>query len=304
MKPVRHLVLGQVELAELEIHVAPLGHRQRVAVGLGEVLEDRAHLVGRLHVELVARELPAVGIAHGRAGLDAEQRLVSARVIRLEIVRVVGATEGGADGAGDLDGALGHRDLLLEAVRLHLHEVVVLAEHLLVPARGLERLGLVPGGELPAHLGVEAAREHEQPVRVLGQQLPVHPRLVVVALEVGLGDQLHEVGVTGPGAREHRAVARALVAAVLARALEAAARGHVELAAQDRLHPRLLAGGVEVHRAEEVAVIGEREGRELQRLGALDQLLEAGRAVQQAVLGVDVQMDEVGVFQGGLFQLA
>ena len=51
-------------------------------------------------------------------------------------------------------------------------------------------------------------------------------------------------------------------------------------------------------------MIGEREGRELQRLGALDQLLEAGRAVQQAVLGVDVQMDEVGVFQGGLFQLA
>jgi hypothetical protein len=51
-------------------------------------------------------------------------------------------------------------------------------------------------------------------------------------------------------------------------------------------------------------VVGEGQGRELQRLGAIDQLLETGRAVQQAVLGVDVQMDEVGVFQGGLFQLA
>jgi hypothetical protein len=51
-------------------------------------------------------------------------------------------------------------------------------------------------------------------------------------------------------------------------------------------------------------VVGERQGRELQRLGALDQLLEPGRAVQQAVLGVDVQMDEVGVFQEDLFQLA
>jgi len=51
-------------------------------------------------------------------------------------------------------------------------------------------------------------------------------------------------------------------------------------------------------------VVGEGQGGELQRLGTLDQLLEAGRAVQQAVLGVDVEMDEVGVFQGGLFQLA
>jgi len=50
-------------------------------------------------------------------------------------------------------------------------------------------------------------------------------------------------------------------------------------------------------------VVGECQGRELQRLGALDQLLEPGRAVQQAVLGVDVQMDEVGVFQGEFFQL-
>jgi len=51
-------------------------------------------------------------------------------------------------------------------------------------------------------------------------------------------------------------------------------------------------------------VVGEGEGRELERLGAVDQLLEAGRAVQQAVLGVDVQVDEVGVLQGDLFQLA
>jgi len=51
-------------------------------------------------------------------------------------------------------------------------------------------------------------------------------------------------------------------------------------------------------------VVGERQGRELQRAGALDQLLETGRTVQQAVLGVDVQMDEVRVFQGGLSQLA
>jgi hypothetical protein len=51
-------------------------------------------------------------------------------------------------------------------------------------------------------------------------------------------------------------------------------------------------------------VVGQRQGRKLERPGALDELLEAGRPVQQAVLGVDVQMNEVGVFQGALFYLA
>jgi hypothetical protein len=51
-------------------------------------------------------------------------------------------------------------------------------------------------------------------------------------------------------------------------------------------------------------VVGERESRELQRLRAIDQLLETGRAVQQAVLGVDVQMNEVRMFQGDFFQVA
>jgi hypothetical protein len=181
-------------------------------------------------------------------------------------------------------------------VRLHLHEVVVLAEHLLVPPRGLERLGLVPGRELAAHLGVEAAGEHQQPVGVLGQQLAVDAGLVVVALEVGLGDELHQVGVARRGAGEHRAVARTLVAAVLARPLESAARGHVELGAQDRLHPGLAACGVEVHRAEEVAVVGEGQRGELERLGPIDQLLEARRTVEQAVFRVHVQVHEVAVF--------
>jgi hypothetical protein len=51
-------------------------------------------------------------------------------------------------------------------------------------------------------------------------------------------------------------------------------------------------------------VVGEGQGRELERLGAIDQLLETGGAVQQAVLRVNVQMDEVGVFQGDFFQVA
>ena len=71
------------------------------------------------------------------------------RVAALEIVRVVRADDRGADRLGDPQG-LGHDPfLLLEPVRLHLHEVVVLAEDLLVPARGLPRPHGVAGAEYP-----------------------------------------------------------------------------------------------------------------------------------------------------------
>ncbi len=213
----------------------------------------------------------------------------------LEIVGVVGPADRRAERLADPERAFRDPLLLREPVGLHLHEVVVLAEDLLVPARRLPRLGLLPRRQEAAHLRVEASGQHEQTVRVLGEQLPVHPGLVVEALQVGLRDQLHEVGMARAVADQHGAVARALVAAVLARALEPAAGRDVQLAAQDRLHPGLLAARVEVHAPEEIAVVGERDGGESQRLGLADELLELGRAVEQAVLRVDVQVDEVGV---------
>ncbi len=94
---------------------------------------------------------------------------------------------------------------------------------------------------------------------------------------------------------ENRAVAGALVAAVLTRALEPAAGRDVQLAAQDRLHPAPLAGRVEVHAPEEIAVVGERDGGEAEVLGLLDELLEARGAIEEAVLGMHVQVNEVGV---------
>ena len=44
-------------------------------------------------------------------------------------------------------------------------------------------------------------------------------------------------------------------------------------------------------------MIGEGQGGKAEVLGALDELLEPGRAIEQAVLGVDVEVDEIG----GLF---
>ena len=139
--------------------------------------------------------------------------------VGLEVVRVVGAARRGAPRARAIRMVPSvTADLLLEAVRLDLHEVVVLAEDVLVPAGGLEAPWPRPrrgAGALTSEL--RQPGEDEEPLGVLGQQLLVHPRLVVEALEVGLGDELDEVGVARLVADEHGDVVRALVAAVLAR---------------------------------------------------------------------------------------
>ncbi len=288
-----HLIVRQVELAEGQLQVAPLRHRQRVAARLGQLAEHLAHLIGGLEVELLGGEAPAVGIGQRGAGLDAEQGLVGLRVRRLEVVGVVGTADGRAQRLRDAERPRRHPRLFLDPVRLDLHEVVIAPEDVLVPARHLLGLGVLAGGEELAHLGVEAAGQNEEPVGVLGEELAIHPRLVVEALEIGLGHELDQVPVAGLVANEHGAVAGALVAAVLARALEAAARRHVELAAHDGLDARLLRRGVEVDRTEEVAVIREGDGGEAQRLRGVHQLVELGGPVEEAVLGVDVQVDEV-----------
>jgi len=92
-------------------------------------------------------------------------------------------------------------------------------------------------------------------------------------------------------------VVSTLVAAVRRATLLAAARRHVELAPEDGLDPALLRGQVEVDGAEEVAVIGERDGGKLERLGLGHELVELSRSIEQAVLRMNVEMDELAMLQ-------
>ena len=62
--------------------------------------------------------------------------------------------------------------------------------------------------------------------------------------------------------------------------------------------PALLRLAVEVDDAVHLPVVGDRDGRHAE-LGRLpDELVDEDHPVEQAVLGVHVQVHEVGVFQG------
>ena len=153
----------------------------------------------------------------------------------------------------------------------------------------------------------EAARRRDQPLAALAQQIEVDARLVVEALEVALRDQL----ASGSGSRSSfiASSSRWLIASKPASScsrpflLEARARGDVDLAAEDRLHAGVARLLVELDGAEEVAVVGHRDRRHAERLGAREERLVLDRAVEERVLGVEVQVGERVAASPGLLPL-
>ena len=209
-----HRELRQARLAELELDVRPLGDQEgRVAGGL-VVLEQVAHLGRRLEVVLRAVELEPLLVCEQRTGLHAQQGIVGLGVAPMGVVAVVGGEQRSADGVGDLDQLRVGLDLLRQAVILQLDEEVALAEDLLEPRRPSEGLLLVAGEQRLEHDATEAPGRRDQALGVLGQQLPVHAGLVVVALEVRRGRELEEVLVALGGLGEQGQVVVELVPAV------------------------------------------------------------------------------------------
>ena len=75
------------------------------------------------------------------------------------------------------------------------------------------------------------------------------------------------------------------------------ARRDVDLAAENRVDAALARLIVKDDRREHVAVLGDRERRHLQLDRAVEQLLDPAGAVEERILGVQVQVDEVDMSQ-------
>ena len=175
-EPVRHRELGQARLAELDLHVGPLGDEQRVVACLGDVAEEVAHLGRRLEVVLGALELEAVGVGEEGAGLHAQEGVVRHRVLAVGVVAVVGGQERRVDPAGDLDQLRIRPVLVGDPVVLQLDEEVVPPEDVLQPGRLLLGPVDVTGQQRLEHHPAQAPRGGDQPGVVALEELPVDPR--------------------------------------------------------------------------------------------------------------------------------
>ena len=189
--------LDRVALGDREVRDAQLAERQRdvghlrdapaVPDRVGVVREERRHLGRRLHVELGAVEPHAVGRVEVVAGAHAEQDVVRLGLVLADVVEVVGDDQRQPGLRGEPEELLVEPPLLGQSVVLELEEEPVLAEDVAVlagdaagelPVVDLERLG---------DLAAQARRQPDEPRAVLGEVVAVDARLVVVAVEVGVG---------------------------------------------------------------------------------------------------------------------
>ena len=209
----------------------------------------------------------------------------------VDVVEVVGGDERQADLRREAQQLLVEAVLVRDAVVLELEEEVARAEDVAVaarhPAREIPILRLERARDLP----VEAGRQADQALAVLRQVVAVDARLVVVAVEVGVGDDAAEVLVAPPVLGQQDQVVRLRVLAAVA--VGHLPAGDVGLDPDDRLDLALAAGLVEGDGAVQRAVVGDRERIEAERRSLSDQVVDAAEAVEQAELGVDVEVREV-----------
>ena len=135
---------------------------------------------------------------------------------------------------------------------------------------------------------------------MLREELLVHPRPVIEALEMRERDQPQEVAVSGLVLREQGEMVIPLLA-LPRRAIEPGAGRHVRLDPHDRLDPGLPRRLVEAERPEHGAVVRDRNRRHPVasrlaeyggRVGVRAGRLDARGPVEQGVLRVRMEMDE------------
>ena len=209
----------------------------------------------------------------------------------VDVVKVVRRDERQAGLGREAQQLLVQRPLLGQAVVLELEEEVALAEDVAVLAG--KAAGLVPvvGLERPRDLAAEAGGQADEPLRVPGEVLSIDAGLVVVAVDVGVGDEPAEVAVADVVLRQQDQVEGLGVG--LALLLEHRPAGDVRLDADDRLDALRDAGLVEGDGPVERAMVGQGEAVEALRGRRIDEIRDPPEPVEEAELRVDVEVREV-----------
>ena len=280
--------LREKDVVQRDLDAAALGDLERPSQRLGVAREIAGHLLRRLEVEMVGLEPPVVRVLERVARLDAEERLVRPGVLVPEVVDVAGRDRRQPGDGGQLVELGQDAPLHLEVRVLQLDVDVVAPEDLDEPVELGARVADPVLLERLADATREAAGERDHPGRVALEELPVDPRLVVVALEVAEARELDQVGVPLVVGGEQREMGIALL-------LRPAVFGDVDLAADHRLDAGALGGLDELHGARHRAVVGERDRRHLELGGPLDEIRNPAGAVEDRVLRVDVEVDERSV---------
>ena len=286
-----HIVGGEVEgslFFEFDVQVAALGDGHGVVERLGGVAEKFPHFVGGFKVVLIGGEAGAALVPEFGLHLQTHEDVVGFGVGLFEIVHVIGGDEGNVEPFGHVDQFAADAFFAVLAVILEFEIEVLFAVD--VPELTGEFLGAVgetvgnrlgDGAALAAGGGNEAAA-------VFGEELHVHPGLVVEAFKMGEGAEAGKVVIALHIGGQQQQVVHG---GGLARLVVTVGTG-VDLAADNGIDVFGAAGVEKIDGAVHDPVIGEPQGRHPQLRGLFHGLFDLNRGVKQRVTGVNVEVDE------------
>ena len=291
---VRHRVVGQMVLAELQAQRAAPGDLHAVLDRFRQIGEQRGHFLGRLQVLLgrvVAR--PAFVVDHP-ALVDADARFVGVVVAAFEKAHVVAGNHRQADLACKADSG---RQMILVVAAAAAGDLQIQAiREMRRPPAG-DGAGMVetPGQQRLADFAVPTS-ERNQPVAGLGQPAALDSRPAArLAFAVRARHQPSQVAVAGRVLDQQGQAFRAIGITVFL-------QRHV--GTDDRLDAGAFGQLVELHHREQVVLIGHGDGRQAELGGKAGQglhvgaralarrRLDANQAVDQREFGVQVKVDE------------
>ncbi len=292
-------------LAQVILHRVPLGHREvrqdrfaqgqtdrtaprdrdAVGQGLGNIREPLRHLLRRTQVLRLRIAPRSPRIIEGHAVVNADPGLVGLEIFRTQEADIVGRHHRQVEGLGRGQRLL-DPGLLARPVRTYQFQIEAPRE---APHPGFQILGQQgAGGPRTVHeQPVDAPRQRDQALGGRVQPGAVHPRdPLLLAFLPGPRDQPRQVAVAGIVLRQQRHPCQAAVGARIA---------YQHVGPDDRLHALCDRGAVELHQPEQVAMIGNRDGRHAAIDDGLHQRLQPHQAVDEGILRMHPQVHEAGM---------
>ena len=283
-----HFEMRQLCFAELELDIAAFCYLRSPLDRVGVLREEREHLLLAFQIELLSLELHTRILAEGMVRLDADEHLLHLGILFGDIVDIVR----GDEGYPRLPRQLGeHRDytpLLGQAVILNLEEEVVFAHDGAIPEGFFLRALIVAAEQGARNFAREARRKCNKPLVIFFEELTVYSRFCIKARDESLRHKLYQILISCfIFAEQYQMIALGVEGVNF---VKAGARRHIHLAADYRLYPALFRRAVKVDDAVHNAVIGHGNARLTEALHFVHKLLDAARAVKQAVFGMKMKV--------------
>ena len=233
-------------------------------------------------------ELHAGGVVNGFAHLYGHQHILKGSILPGKVMCVVCRHKRNAGFLRHTDQLTVHLGLLRDAMILYFQKVVVFPKNTAIPQGSLFRLFIPAIGYEPRQLTSQTGRQADEALMKLFQQFMVDTRLHIKTFRKAKADHVNQIAVSGHILAQQNQVAVPFAAGVGAAA--AGTRGNIDLAADDGVNIPFFRGAVKVDCAVHYAVVSDCDCRLSELCDAVHQLLDAARAVEQAIFGVYVEM--------------